>query len=1593
MKIEINGKLPKGFKLVNGKVVRTMSTGGTVNKTLAPIPRDQANLEAEKGETALTDLTNDGSFELYNIGGKRHTDGGTPLNLPEQSFVFSDTKKMKLTIEELESLGIKSKKKLTPAEVSKKFPLNEYIEILNDETSDKISIDTAEEMIEKNKIKLSQLAFIQESKKDFADGLPLASYPFLISKGINPQELEAKIAEKNGPQQNPPMSQEQMAMGPAQGNLQQFTGPPQGGMPPMGPPMGKYGTELPSYQNKGEIPTNEKLLRDIRKVNLELEGILPADIDSVETVRYMQEIVPKLKKRGFSTWDVIRYLQRHRPDLLEYRDNGALYNIKGLEGVGVEKSGLPNKQKYGSELPQAMFGMAGLKYMNPFMKNKEEKLKEDMGNMMSMGTMFAGAQYGTELPKAQWGNLGKYISSGWKAFKNTPSTINKAIPPVINPTAFNLKDNWAYSVGPYSPKITTTKLNLGDENIGLLNRETYPFTVDQSNKFGNYLNQRLLTEGTSRVDRMENVKVWDEHQGYGIATSLYDKSLQGTSENFMPGLISGDQKINPMEAPEKTVGLWKYFNKERATINENTPAFATGKDRLWQDAGDEDFSKYLVTDEKTGAVTYTGPEVRLLDLNDAGKAKVEQTMRFYKQLELERMGTGPGGSSPILNWETTTQEASPIDRHSPILRALTNRNKESMIPLGINLDFVDVMSNGFKTSFGREPRIGTGKKLADYNKASLYLLLAMGTFAYFNQDKISKPKEKEKWDKFVEKEALQFKFIKEDGSADIDAYQHWIDIGSPEDSLPAAYEKPKYQNIEDSLEDGLDIGGMKYGGAISPFKADALRKFTGGGPVHPDQLLYGAPPGERTISGGIIPEVDIWDQATPKIGPGEQLLMDMGEQRRLLLESYAGIKDRTDKNPNILEDPEEGNKIQYQINQIEEQIAAIDAKTSTIEQQLLQEKLQLDPFSENGQTPVARYGGSLPKFQNKGETYKEFIERTNRPVQKGIPMDAVYDDSRGAFISTEMIDKEQKSSDSSFTYRDKEGNIVDFDPYYRPNRSIIDGVDVGEFLVDPDTGDIIMEDGKPKKNPNYNEELFTKGNLGADNHADFYNVMRQDAFANVRKGWLKSSFDEIAKSKTPDEDKFGKDAVKAHGELKALAIAAKNNPGGVEEQQLFAYFNNMNRLLQMSAKTGRTYSNTTREVEKHAKALGLPVPTQLEIMAFQGMYGGLARTKETGSDAEKALLKQVQTQFGADEVGANKVGEGFVSNIDGWIGATSGEQFVGVVGNTEVEHKLKEFKVACKGKEREAKMKECQDKTEKAIAAGETKRFRFDPETCECKAYETPPEIETPEKPRYETFVQDDMAVQVKSGQFPDLINPTRQATPDPAMVDPMYVDPRQSLSTLEATAAAALRAGADPTVVMGSLQDQSEKVINKHEALNTKIYNNAMNINVPALQQFTRDRMENEKQYMDEATMAMANYQTEYKDAEDALLAAEQNQMSNADEMYIRNLENPNYWFSPQDHNIHFYNEKNVDGSITPGPVTYEKALEMCKNAGFTPEHGLNKCINDRMAGGGQSPINTGRPSDEVITSLGTEVKGFSKRQADLQRSRKKLNKWITGH
>lgn len=219
MKIKFD-KLPDGFEIVNGQIVEIKQSGGStgdqknyglytgpseqgrdediqVNYSMSAVPRDEANLEAEGGETVLADLNNNGKFNLYDIKGPRHSSGGVPLNLPEQSFVFSDFSKMKLTKDEMKEMGIDSKKRMTPAKVSKKYGTNEYYAAMKDPFADDIQARSAEMMLEKNKEKLSKLSFLQESKKDFEEGVPVTAYPYLVSQGEDPIAFTQKVEQIN----------------------------------------------------------------------------------------------------------------------------------------------------------------------------------------------------------------------------------------------------------------------------------------------------------------------------------------------------------------------------------------------------------------------------------------------------------------------------------------------------------------------------------------------------------------------------------------------------------------------------------------------------------------------------------------------------------------------------------------------------------------------------------------------------------------------------------------------------------------------------------------------------------------------------------------------------------------------------------------------------------------------------------------------------------------------------------------------------------------------------------------------------------------------------------------------------------------------------------------------------------------------------------------------------------------------------------------------------------------------------------------------------------------------------------------------------
>lgn len=217
VRIKAIPKAKTGYQ-VNGSLMNDISVWGggdyasqsgipepEVNESISSVPRDKANLEAEGGETAVVNTGNIPAF--YKIKGPRHSEGGVPLNLPDESFIFSDTRSMKIKDPAvLKRFGLSPKKGgYTPAEISEKFGLNQYVKILRDPNSDKISRKTAELMIKNAVIKLGELALVQESKKGFEQGIPQIAQPALQAKGISPEEIMPPKPEQ---QQAPAMPQQ-----------------------------------------------------------------------------------------------------------------------------------------------------------------------------------------------------------------------------------------------------------------------------------------------------------------------------------------------------------------------------------------------------------------------------------------------------------------------------------------------------------------------------------------------------------------------------------------------------------------------------------------------------------------------------------------------------------------------------------------------------------------------------------------------------------------------------------------------------------------------------------------------------------------------------------------------------------------------------------------------------------------------------------------------------------------------------------------------------------------------------------------------------------------------------------------------------------------------------------------------------------------------------------------------------------------------------------------------------------------------------------------------------------------------------------------
>jgi len=131
----------------------------------------EPNVEVE-GEEHIQ-LPNGFSQEIQ---GKKHSEGGIPINLPQGTKIFSEKLKVPVSFlkeaialdpenQMLKSLKLPKTGKVSYADLAKKFETKKYVDLLNSKDADAIQMTTAQLMIQQNNAKLEQLFGLQEQNK------------------------------------------------------------------------------------------------------------------------------------------------------------------------------------------------------------------------------------------------------------------------------------------------------------------------------------------------------------------------------------------------------------------------------------------------------------------------------------------------------------------------------------------------------------------------------------------------------------------------------------------------------------------------------------------------------------------------------------------------------------------------------------------------------------------------------------------------------------------------------------------------------------------------------------------------------------------------------------------------------------------------------------------------------------------------------------------------------------------------------------------------------------------------------------------------------------------------------------------------------------------------------------------------------------------------------------------------------------------------------------------------------------------------------------------------------------------------------------
>lgn len=175
-----------------------------VNSSIKPVDdRKEANAEIEKGEIVRQELEN-GGILLHKAVGKKHSKGGIPVNLPDNSFIFSNFKTTSLNKEELDTFKLggfnKNVNNRTPSKIlEKNVNIKHYNEMEKylQESKDPVQLKTAQLMKLKYDETVSKIAALQESKKEQTQIPDFASLP-MDSPELQQKEIMTEMYQEGG---------------------------------------------------------------------------------------------------------------------------------------------------------------------------------------------------------------------------------------------------------------------------------------------------------------------------------------------------------------------------------------------------------------------------------------------------------------------------------------------------------------------------------------------------------------------------------------------------------------------------------------------------------------------------------------------------------------------------------------------------------------------------------------------------------------------------------------------------------------------------------------------------------------------------------------------------------------------------------------------------------------------------------------------------------------------------------------------------------------------------------------------------------------------------------------------------------------------------------------------------------------------------------------------------------------------------------------------------------------------------------------------------------------------------------------------------